>query len=104
MVGPEKIYFKRKIIVMFRSLLILLDGISSLGLLIMPALTLVINLSFLLLLMLNQSNKQNFSKGKNLPQLGDGLIQITPGYDNLGLKSPLCWEQLSHTKDVKVGL
>ena len=25
-------------------------------------------------------------------------MQITPGYGNLGLKSPLCWKQLNHTK------
>ena len=78
---------------------ILLDGIPSLGQLIMPALTLAINLSFFLLLKLNQSNKKSFSKGgKNLPQLWGGFIQITLGYGNLGLKSPLCWKQLDHTK------
>ena len=43
--------------------LILLGGIPSPGQLIMPALTLAINLSFLLLLKLSQSNKQSFSKG-----------------------------------------
>ena len=54
---------------------ILLDGIPSLGQLIMPALTLVTNLSFFLLLKINQSNKKSFSKGgKNLPQLWDGFI------------------------------
>ena len=42
---------------------ILLDGIPSLGQLIMPALTLAINLSCFLLLKLNQSNKKSFSKG-----------------------------------------
>ena len=78
----------------FRSLLILLDGIPSPGQLIMPALTLAINFSFLLQLSFNQSNKQSFSKGINLPPLWDGFI-----YDNLGLKSPLCWKQLNHTKD-----
>ena len=36
---------------------------------------------------------------KNFPQLWDGFIQITPGYGNLGLKSPLCQKQLNHTKD-----
>ena len=41
---------------------ILLDGIPSLGQLIMPALTLAINLSFFLLLKLNQSNKKIVSK------------------------------------------
>ena len=85
---------KKKIIVIFRSLLIILDGIPSPGQLIMPALTLAINLSFLLLFKFNQSNKQSFSKGINLPPLWDGFI-----YDNLGLKSPLCWKQLNHTKD-----
>ena len=66
----------------------------------MPALTLAINLSFFLLLKLNQSNKKSFSKGgKNLQQLWDGFIQITLGYGNLGSKSPLCWKQLNHTKD-----
>ena len=55
--------------------LILLDGIPSLGQLIMPSLTLAINLSFFLLLKLNQSNKKSFNKGgKNLPQLCDGFI------------------------------
>mgnify|MGYP003312500146 CR=1 FL=1 len=43
--------------------MVLLDRIPSPGQLIMPALTLTINLSFLLLLKLNQSNKQSFSKG-----------------------------------------
>ena len=75
--------------------MILLDGILSPGQLIMPALTLAINLHFLLLFKFNQSNKQSFSKGKNLPQLWDGFI-YTPGYGNL--KSPLCWKQLNHTK------
>ena len=53
----------------------LLDGIPSPGQLIMPALTLTINLSFLLLLKLNQSNKQSFSKGgKDVSQLWDSFI------------------------------
>ena len=79
--------------------MISLDGIPSPGLLIMPALTLAISLSFFLLLKLNQSNKKSFNKGgKNLPQLWDGFIYITPGYGNLGLKSPLCWKQLNQTK------
>ena len=73
--------------------MILLDGIPSLGQLIMSALTLAINLSFFLLLKLNQSNNKSFNKGgKNLPQLWDG-------FGNLGLKSPLCWKQLNHAKD-----
>ena len=42
---------------------ILLDGIPSPGQLTMPALTLAIRLSFLLLLKLNQSNRQSSSKG-----------------------------------------
>ena len=55
--------------------IILLDGILSLGQLIMPALILAISLSFFLLLKLNQNNKKSFSKGgKNLPQLWDGFI------------------------------
>ena len=71
--------------------MILLDKIPSLGQLIMPALTLAINLSFLLLRKLNQ-NKKSLRKGReNLPQLWDGFIQIIPGYSNLGLKSPLYW-------------
>ena len=74
MVGLEKIYFEGKIIAIFRSLLILLDEIPSPGQLIMPALTLAINLSFLALLRFNQSNKQSFSKGKNLPELWDGFV------------------------------
>ena len=62
----------------------------------MPALTLAVNLSFFLL----PKNKKSFHKEeKTLPQLWDGFIQITPGYSNLGLKSPLCWKQLNHTKD-----
>ena len=47
--------------------MLLLDGIPSPGQLIMPALTLAINLSFLLLFKFNQSNKQSFSKGKKSP-------------------------------------
>ena len=48
---------------MFRLLLILLEGIPSLDQLIMPALTLAIDINFPLLLKFNQSNKQNFSQG-----------------------------------------
>ena len=70
----------------------------------MPSLTLAINLSFLLLLKLTQSNKKNFNKGgKNPSKLWDGLIQITPGYGSLGLKSPLCWKQLNCTEDNQSG-
>ena len=63
-VGTEKIYFKRKIVVMFRSLLILLDEIPSPGQLIMPALTLAINLSFLALLRFDQSNSKVSAREK----------------------------------------
>ena len=44
--------------------MILPDGIPSLGQIIMPTLTLAINLSLFLLLKLNQNNKKSFSKGK----------------------------------------
>ena len=54
---------------------ILPDGILSLGQLIMPTLTLAINLSLFLFLKLNQSNNKSFSKRKrNLPQLWDRFI------------------------------
>ena len=65
---------KKKVIVIFRSLLILLDGTYTPGQLIIPVLTLAINSSFLLLLKPNQSNKQSFIKGKNVTQLWDGFI------------------------------
>ena len=54
--------------------MILLDGIPSPGQLIMPALTLAINLSFLALLRLNQATSKVSAKEKNLPQLWDGFI------------------------------
>ena len=44
--------------------MILLDEIPSSGQLRMPSLTLAINLSFLLLLKLNQNKKQSFNKGE----------------------------------------
>ena len=78
---------------------ILPDRIHSLGHLMMPTLTLAVSLSLFLLLKLNQSNKKSFSKGENLPQFWEGFIWITLGYGNLGLKSPLYWKQLNHTKD-----
>ena len=54
---------------------ILLDELPSPGQLITPALTLAINLSFFLLLKLNQNNKISFSKGgKTFPQLWDKFI------------------------------
>jgi len=59
---PEKIYLKKNYS-HIQVTVILLDGIPSPGQLIMPALTLALNLSFLLLLKLKQSNKQSFSKG-----------------------------------------
>ena len=44
--------------------------------------------------------QQSFNKRKkNLPLLWDRFIWTTPGYGNLGLKSPLCEKQLNHTKD-----
>ena len=54
--------------------MVLLDRIPSPGQLIMPALTLAINLSFFLLPKLNQNKKGFHKKGKNLPQLWDGFI------------------------------
>ena len=71
MFGPisvlRKFILEEKIIVLFRTLLILLDGIPLPGQLIMPALTLAINMNFPLLLKLDQSNKQNFSQRINPP-------------------------------------
>ena len=87
--------------------MILLDGMLSSGKLTTSALTLVTNLSFLLgSLRLNESNELSQSntvtchllKGK-LPQLWDGSLWLTPGYDHLSSKASLCWEQLNHTKD-----
>ena len=48
---------------------ILPDRIPSLGQLMMPTLTLAINLSLFLFLKINQNNKKSFSIKKNLPQL-----------------------------------
>ena len=48
---------------------ILPDRIPSLGQLIMPTLTLAINLSLFLFLKLNQSNKKSFSKGEKSPTI-----------------------------------
>ena len=47
---------------MFRPLLILQDKILSTYQLIIPALIMVININFPLLLKINQSNKQNFNQ------------------------------------------
>ena len=66
----------------------------------MPALTLAINLSFFYYLSsMRATRKVSAKEEKNLPELWDGFIQITPGYGTLGLKSLLCWKQLNHTKD-----
>ena len=48
----------------------------------------------------SQSKKliSHLLKGK-FPQLSDGSIWLTPGYDHLSLKAPLCWEQLSNTEN-----
>ena len=54
--------------------MVLLDRIPSPGQLIMPALTLAINLSFFLLPKLNQNKKSFHKEEKNLPQLWDGFI------------------------------
>ena len=54
--------------------MVLLDRIPSPGQLIMPALTLAINLSFFLLPKLNQNKKSFHKEGKNLPQLWEGFI------------------------------
>ena len=88
--------------------MILLYGILSPGQLIIPALTLAIDLSFLLGSLKLQLEWQAKSQSKivtscllkgKLAQLWDGSIWLTPGYSHLSLKVPLCWEQLNHTKD-----
>ena len=77
--------------------MILLDGILSPGQLIIPALILVIDLSFLFgSLKLSQSDELRLNKkltsyllkGK-LPQLWGGCTWLTPGYGHLSLKAPL---------------
>ena len=66
--GPEEIYLKNYS--QIQVTMILPDGIPSLGQLIMPTLTLAINLSLFLFLKLNHSNKKSLTKRKrNLPQL-----------------------------------
>ena len=94
--------------------MILLEGILSPGQLIIPALMLAIDLSFLLgsfklnlsdELSLNKKKKKLTShllKGK-LPQLWGGSTWLTPGYGHLSLKAPLCWEWLNHTKNDQAG-
>ena len=32
-----------------------------------------------------------------------GSTWLTPGYGHLGLKAPMCWEQLNHTKSDQPG-
>ena len=87
--------------------MILLDEILSSGQLIIPALILTIDLSFLLgsfklnrsaELSLNKKLTSHLLKGKLL-QLWGGPTWLTPGYGHLSLKAPLCWEWLNHTKN-----
>ena len=70
--------------------MVLLDRIPSPGQLIMPALTLAINLSFFSITQAQSEQEKFPQRGENLPQLWNGFIWITLGYSNLGLKSPLC--------------
>ena len=79
--------------------MILLDGIFSPGKLIIPALMLAIDLSFLLgSFKLSRSDKLSLNKkltshlliGK-FPQLWGGSTWLTPGYGHLSLKASLCW-------------
>ena len=50
------------------------------------------------------SIKINLSSIKRkLPQLGGGSAWLTPGYDHLNLKVPLCWKRLNHTKNDQPG-
>ena len=78
--------------------MILPDEILSPGQLIIPALMLAIDLSFLLgsfklsqsdRLSLNKKLTSHLLKGK-LPQLWGGCTWLTPGYGHLSLKAPLC--------------
>ena len=82
--------------------MILLDGIFSPGKLIIPALMLAIDLSFLIgsfklnwndELSLNKKLTSQLLKGK-LPQLWVGSTWSTPGYGYLSLNAPLCWEEI----------
>ena len=93
--------------VLFYLFIILLDGILSPGQLIIPALILAIDLSFLSVsfklnlsdeLSLNKKLTFHLLKGK-LPKWWRGSIWLTPGYGHLSLKAPLCWEWLNHTKN-----
>ena len=97
--------------VLFYLFIIILDGILSPGQLKIPALRLAIDLSFLLgsfklnwsdELSLNKKLTSYLLKGKLL-QLWGGSTWLTSDYGHLGLKAPLCWEQLNHTKNVQPG-
>ena len=87
--------------------MILPDEILSHGQLIILALMLSIDLSFLLgsfklnwsdELSLNKKLTSHLLKGKLL-QLWGGSTWLTPGYGHLSLKAPLCWERLNNTKN-----
>ena len=89
----------------------LLDGNLSPGQLIIHALMLGIDLSFLLgsfkfnrsyELSLNKKLTSLLLKGILL-QLWGGSTWLTPRYGHLSLKAPLCWEQLNHTKNDQPG-
>ena len=69
LVGPEKIYLKKNYS-HIQVTVILLDELPSPGQLITPALTLAINLSFFLLLKLNENNKKKYQqRRKNSPTI-----------------------------------
>ena len=109
-IAPSKFILENNL-VPFYLFRILLYGILSPGQLIIPALTLAIDLSFLLgSFKLNQSDELSHNKkltshllkGKLL-QLWGGSTWLTPGYGHLSLKAPLCWEWLNHTKNDQPG-
>ena len=86
-------------------------GILSPGQLIIPALMLAIDLSFLLgsfklswsdKLSLNKKLTSHLLKGKH-PQLWEESTWLTPGYGHLSLKDPLSWEWLNHTNSNQPG-
>ena len=84
---PPREFILDESTVLFCLFLILLDGILSPGQLIIPALMLAIDLSFLLgLLKFNQSDKLSLRQKTNLssikgklPQLWDGSVRLAPG-------------------------
>ena len=79
--------------------MILLDGTPSLGQLIMPALTLAINLSFFSITQAQSEQQEKFQQRRKKSPTIMGWIYIdNTRLCNLGLKSPLCWKQLDHTK------